>query len=105
MDYTQSDEEFAAAGAGASEVGRGARADLCGHWRTASNSPCRPIASWGRSIIARSLGAAGFSIFNFDHGTAASILPGVGLGVGRTPAVPPHRSEPAMRQEGGKVER
>ena len=32
---------------------------------------------------ARQLGAAGFAIFNFDADTAASIVPGVGLGAGR----------------------
>ena len=41
--------------------------------------PAGPRAS-GRSTQARSLGAAGFTIFNFDRGTAESIVPGVGKG-------------------------
>ena len=43
----------------------------------------------GQVHLARQLGAAGFTIFNFDAGTAASIVPGVGLGVGA--AAPPSR--------------
>ena len=44
----------------------------------------------GQIHHARSLGAAGFTIFNFEPGTAASIVPGVGLGVGSRRAIPPH---------------
>ena len=32
----------------------------------------------GQVHLARRLGAAGFAIFNFDAGTAASIVPAVG---------------------------
>ena len=45
----------------------------------------------GQIEEARSLGAAGFTIFNFEPGTAASIVPGVGLGAGAERAVPLHR--------------
>jgi uncharacterized lipoprotein YddW (UPF0748 family) len=40
---------------------------------------------------ARLLGAAGWTIFNFDRTTAESIVPGVGLGAGIQRAVPPHQ--------------
>jgi len=44
----------------------------------------------GQIHDARTLGAAGFVIFNFDHGTAESIVPSLGLGVGSQPAIPSH---------------
>jgi len=44
----------------------------------------------GQIHIARELGAAGFTIFNLDADTAASIVPGIGLGAASVPAVPPH---------------
>jgi len=45
----------------------------------------------GQIHHARRLGAAGFTIFNFSPATAEAIIPGVGLGAGSKPAVPPHR--------------
>ena len=42
----------------------------------------------GQIRLARSLGAAGFSIFNFEPRTAASIVPAVGLGAGATTPAP-----------------
>ena len=42
----------------------------------------------GHISIARRLGAGGFTVFNLTEETAATILPGVAAGAGRTPAVP-----------------
>jgi len=44
----------------------------------------------GQIHHARSLGASGFTVFNLDAGSAASVLPRVALGAGRERAVPPH---------------
>ncbi len=60
---------------------------------TATSSGLSADGVAGQIVIARGLGAGGFSIFNFDHATAVSIIPGIGLGIGRTPAIPPHRGE------------
>ncbi len=46
----------------------------------------------GQIYHARSLGAAGFTIFDFNSSTAASVVPGVGLGAGARRAVPPHHA-------------
>jgi uncharacterized lipoprotein YddW (UPF0748 family) len=97
MDYAQSDEEFAALVREQVKLVEGRIPIYAGIGATASNSTLEADRVVGQIHYCRSLGAAGFSIFNFDHGTAATILPGVGLGVGRTPAVPPHRPEPAVR--------
>lgn len=44
----------------------------------------------GQIGIARSLGAQGFTLFDFGSYVAESVLPGLALGVGATPARPPH---------------
>lgn len=44
----------------------------------------------GQVDLARRLGAAGFTVFNFQENTARTILPGLGLGVGARAATPPH---------------
>jgi len=44
----------------------------------------------GQIHHARSLGAAGFTVFNLDAGSAGSVLPAVALGAGSERAVPPH---------------
>jgi hypothetical protein len=41
--------------------------------------------------LARSLGANGFTIFNFEPSTARTIVPGIGLGAGGRKAISPHR--------------
>ena len=59
----------------------------------------RPIAWWGRFVAPRR--RRRLFVFNFDHATAVSIVPGIGLGVGRTPAVPPHRKKMEEGKEQG----
>jgi uncharacterized lipoprotein YddW (UPF0748 family) len=59
---------------------------------TASNISLTADRVVGQIHCARSLGAGGFTIFNFAADTAMSIVPGVGLGVGARRAVPPHRT-------------
>jgi len=44
----------------------------------------------GQIYHARSLGAPGFTVFNLDAGSAASVLPAVAAGAGSQRAVPPH---------------
>jgi uncharacterized lipoprotein YddW (UPF0748 family) len=50
----------------------------------------------GQIGVARSLGAEGFTLFNFGREVAESILPGVGLGATAAKAEPPH-ARPAPR--------
>ncbi len=45
----------------------------------------------GQIALARDLGADGFTIFNLQPDSVTGTLPAVAAGVGRTPAVPPHR--------------
>ena len=91
MDYTERPQGVCPLGRAAGEAGRRPHPDLCGHRRHGVRSGLSADGVVGQIYYARLLGAGGFSIFNFDHATAASILPGLGLGVGRAPAVPPHR--------------
>ena len=60
---------------------------------TASRSALSPDRVVGQIHEARSLRAAGFTIFNLDRGTIGEIVPAVGLGAGSQPAVPPHRRD------------
>ena len=60
---------------------------------TASNSTLSADRVVGQIHHARSLGASGFTVFDFQPGTAASILPGVSLGAGSQRAVPPHKTK------------
>jgi uncharacterized lipoprotein YddW (UPF0748 family) len=46
---------------------------------------------------ARRLGAPGFTLFNLDAGAAETLLPGMALGIGSVPAVPPHREKTAQQ--------
>lgn len=45
----------------------------------------------GQIVLARELGADGFTIFNLQPDSTATTLPAVAVGVGRVSAVPPHR--------------
>jgi hypothetical protein len=57
---------------------------------TASLSQLTADRVAGQIHIALTLGAQGFTIFNYQAGTAESIVPGIGLGVGAKKAIPPH---------------
>jgi uncharacterized lipoprotein YddW (UPF0748 family) len=59
---------------------------------TATGIAMTPDQVIGQIYQARQLGAAGFTIFNLDANTAASIVPGVGLGAGTQAATPPHHT-------------
>ena len=88
MDYTQSDTELANMVANQLKLVEG-RVPLyagIGAWRL--GTPDRVI---GQVLAARSLGAAGFTVFNLDAGAAADLLPAFKLGAGARRAVPPHR--------------
>ena len=58
---------------------------------TASSSALSADRVVGQIHAARSIRAAGFTIFNFDRGTAGSVIPGVGLGAGKQKATPLHQ--------------
>ena len=91
MDYTDQNEQFTGWVRQQLKLADGRIPVYPGIGATASGMGLSADGVVGQIHAARTLGAGGFSIFNFDHATAASIVPGVGLGVGRSPAVPPHR--------------
>ena len=91
MDYTDQNEQFAGWVRQQLKLAGGRIPVYPGIGATASSSGLSADGVVGQIHAARSLRAGGFSIFNFDRATSASIVPGVGLGVGRSPAVPPHR--------------
>jgi uncharacterized lipoprotein YddW (UPF0748 family) len=92
MDYTTNDREFIALVRNQMKLIEGRVPLYPGIGATASNSLLSSDRVVGQIVDARGLGAAGFTIFNFDAETAASIIPGVGLGVGARHAVPPHKA-------------
>jgi uncharacterized lipoprotein YddW (UPF0748 family) len=92
MDYTTSDRGFATLVAAQVALVDGRIPLYPGIGATASRSKLSADRVVGQIHLARTLGAQGFTIFNFSPATAESILPGLGLGVGACTAVPPHRS-------------
>lgn len=91
MDYTESDLSFTNLVTNQLKLVGGRIPVYPGIGATASRSALSADRVVGQIHHARSLGAAGFTIFNFSAGTAQQIVPGVGLGAGSQPAVPPHR--------------
>ena len=90
MDYTESDAEFVSLVKNQKKLVGGRIPIYPGIGATASRIALAPDRVVGQIHYARTLGAGGFTIFNFDRGTAESIVPGVGLGAGSQRAVPPH---------------
>jgi uncharacterized lipoprotein YddW (UPF0748 family) len=99
MDYTTDDAEFA------KYVSRqvllvDVRAQLYpGIGASASRSKLSAEQVLRQIQEARRLGASGWTIFNLDAGTAASIVPGVGAGIGSPHAVPPHRHPQSLKAQ------
>lgn len=91
MDYSNSDEFFVSLVKSQLKLVGGRIPVYPGIGATASNSTLPADRVVGQIHHARSLGAAGFTIFNFHRSTAESIVPGVGQGAGAQKAVPPHR--------------
>jgi len=86
MDYTPSDTLFKSLVENQVKLVGGRIPIYPGIGATASRSTLSPDRVVGQIHHARSLGAAGFTIFNFQAATAESIIPGVGLGAGRQKA-------------------
>jgi uncharacterized lipoprotein YddW (UPF0748 family) len=86
MDYTQSDLYFASLVKNQLRLvdNRIPVYPGIGAWRL---PPDRTV---GQIHLARTLGASGFTIFNFNADAAAAVLPSVGLGAGRERAEPFH---------------
>lgn len=80
MDYTTNDKEFAYLVALQTELIGGRLPLYPGIGATATGIAMTPEQVMGQIRQARSLGAAGFTIFDFNPGTAASIVPSVSLG-------------------------
>jgi uncharacterized lipoprotein YddW (UPF0748 family) len=93
MNYTVDDAEFASLVGNQMKLIDGRVPLYPGIGASATGMHLRRDQVVGQIILARSLGAAGFSIFNLSPKTAATIVPGIGLGVGARPATPPHRTE------------
>ncbi|NOX54456.1 MAG: family 10 glycosylhydrolase [Planctomycetes bacterium] len=87
MDYTQSDADFRSLVENQIKIiaGRIPIYPGVGAFRL---TPDRMI---GQIVIARSLGADGFTIFNLEPNSAASLLSALKAGATRTKATPPHR--------------
>ena len=93
MDYTESDVYFAGLVKNQLELVGGRIPVYAGIGATATRVSLSADRVVGQIHHARSLGAAGFTVFNFHRRTAESIVPGVGLGAGTQVAVPPHRDD------------
>ncbi len=93
MDYTADDAEFASLVRRQVKLVDGRVPLYVGIGATATGIHLTPDQVVGQIIAARSLGASGFSIFNFSPQTAAAIVPAVGQGAGSRRAVPPHRTQ------------
>ena len=91
MDYTTNDAEFVSLVRNQLKLIEGRIPLYPGIGATATGIAMAPDRVAGQIHLARTLGAAGYTIFNFDAGTAASIVPGVGAGTGGQQAIPPHR--------------
>jgi uncharacterized lipoprotein YddW (UPF0748 family) len=92
MDYTADDAEFASLVRSQAKLVGGRVPLYVGIGATATGLHLTPDQVINQIIAARSLGASGFSIFNFSPQTAAVIIPAVGQGAGSRRAVPPHRT-------------
>jgi len=91
MDYTESDLSFTTLVSNQLKLVEGRTPLYPGIGATASSSALSVDRVVGQIYHARSLGAAGFTVFNLDRSTIQSLVPGIGLGPGSQPAVPPHR--------------
>lgn len=91
MDYTDSDQRFINLVSNQLRLVEGNVPLYPGIGATASNSTLPPDRVVGQVHHARSLGAAGFTIFNLSQGTIESIAPGFALGAGSQKAVPVHK--------------
>ncbi len=90
MDYAAGDAEFASLVRNQVKLIEGRVPLYAGIGATATGIQLSADRVVGQILLGRSLGAGGFSIFNFDAKTAESIVPGVGAGVGAKKATPPH---------------
>ena len=91
MDYTDSDLAFSNLVTCQMRLVDGRIPVYPGIGATASRTTLSADRVAGQVHIARRLGAAGFTVFNLSPSTATEILPGMALGPGPQPAVPPHR--------------
>jgi len=85
MDYTSSDLHFAALVENQLKLVGGRIPVYPGIGATASRCTLTPDRVAGQIHHARTLGADGFTVFNFSRSTAESIVPGLGLGAGSRP--------------------
>ncbi len=97
MDYTESDLYFRTLVANQLRLVGGRIPVYPGIGATASRVSLSADRVVGQIHHARSLGAAGFTIFNLHRGTIDGIAPGVGLGATATRATPPHGKSPTPR--------
>jgi uncharacterized lipoprotein YddW (UPF0748 family) len=90
MDYTESDLGFIVLVSNQLKLIEGRVPVYPGIGATASRSALSVDRVVGQIHHARALGASGFTVFNLDRGTLEGLVPGIRLGVGSQPAVPPH---------------
>ena len=91
MDYTNDDQDFARLVRNQVKIVKGRIPLYPGIGAASSLSKLSADRVWDQVRLARSLGAAGFTIFHFDEHTAKSILPELGrkLDAHSTAATPP----------------
>jgi len=90
MDYTESEPHFGALVENQLKLVAGRIPLYPGIGATASSSGLSADRVVAQIRRARSVGAHGFTVFNFDRGTAESLIPGIGLGAGARTAAPVH---------------
>ena len=91
MDYSESDLSFETLVTNQLKLVGGRIPVYPGIGATASASALPVDRVVGQIHHARSLGAAGFTIFNLDRSTIQSLVPGIRMGATARPAVPPHK--------------
>jgi hypothetical protein len=90
MNYTENDRDFARWVRNQAKIIKGRIPLYPGIGVTSSKSKLSADQVWGQILLARSLGAAGFMIFQLDEYTTKSIVPEVGRKLDPRPVAPPH---------------
>jgi uncharacterized lipoprotein YddW (UPF0748 family) len=91
MDYTESDLAFTTLVENQLRLVAGKIPVYPGIGATASSSTLGPDRVAGQIYHARRVGAAGFTIFNYQESTARGTIPPLAEGPTAQPAIPPHR--------------
>lgn len=104
MNYTENELDFARWTRNQVKLTGGRIPLYPGIGATSSQSKLSAGQVWEQILLARSLGAAGFTIFRLDQHTAESVVPEIGNKLDVRTGSPPHRRErPAEPRQKGKA--